>query len=72
MKKTIISKKNNINNKDKMATYNILAKFTAESDIKREDAERFMKEALKNIATGVQVSFVDITKSEEEEEIGGG
>lgn len=55
-----------------MATYNILAKFTAESDIKREDAERFMKEALKNIATGVQVSFVDITKSEEEEEIGGG
>jgi hypothetical protein len=72
MKKTIISKKNNINNKEKMATYNILAKFTAESDIKREDAERFMKEALKNIATGVQVSFVDITKSEEEEEIGGG
>ena len=56
-----------------MATYNIFAKFTAESDIKREDAERFMKEALKNIATGVQVSFVDIGKSEnEEEEIGGG
>jgi hypothetical protein len=56
-----------------MAIYNIFAKFTAESDIKREDAERFMKEALKNIATGVQVSFVDIGKSEnEEEEIGGG
>ena len=55
-----------------MATYNIHAKFTAESDIKSEDAEKFMREALKNIATGVQVSFVDITKSEEEEEIGGG
>ena len=56
-----------------MATYNIFAKFTADSDIKREDAERFMKEALKNIATGVQVSFLDIGKSEnEEEEIGGG
>ena len=56
-----------------MATYNIFAKFTAESDVKREDAERFMKEALKNIAIGVRVSFVDIGKSEnEEEEIGGG
>jgi hypothetical protein len=33
-----------------------------------------MKEALKNLETGVQVSFVDIRKSveEEEEEIGGG
>jgi hypothetical protein len=31
-----------------------------------------MKEALKNLGTGVQVSFVDIGKSvEEEEEIGG-
>ena len=55
-----------------METYNILAKFTAESEIKREDAERLMREALKNIATGVQVSFVDIRKSEDEEEIGGG
>ncbi len=54
-------------------TYNIFAKFTAESDIKREEAEKFMKEALKNIATGVQISFVDIGESvEEEEEIGGG
>jgi len=33
---------------------------------------RFVKEALKNIATGVQVSFVDIRKSEDEEEIGYG
>jgi hypothetical protein len=31
-----------------------------------------MREALKNIATGVQVSFIDITKSEDEEAIGGG
>jgi hypothetical protein len=31
-----------------------------------------MREALKNIATDVQVSFVDITKSEDEEEICGG
>jgi hypothetical protein len=31
-----------------------------------------MKDALKDIATGVQVNFVDITKSEDEEEIGGG
>ena len=55
-----------------MATSNILAKFTAESDIKSEEAEKFMREALKNIATGVQVSFIDITKSEDEEGIGGG
>lgn len=55
-----------------MATYTIFAKFTAESDIRSKDAEKFMRETLKNIATGVQVSFVDITKSEEEEEIGGG
>jgi hypothetical protein len=54
-----------------METYNILAKFTAESEIKREDAERLIREALKNIATGVQVSFVDIRKSVDEEEIGG-
>ena len=31
-----------------------------------------MRDALKDIATGVQVNFVDITKSEDEEEIGGG
>ena len=55
-----------------MATYSILAKFTAESDIKSEEAEKFMREALKNIATGVQVSLIDITKSEDEEGIGGG
>jgi hypothetical protein len=55
-----------------MITYNIIAKFTAESEIKTEDAEKFMKDALKDIATGVQVNFVDITKSEDEEEIGGG
>jgi hypothetical protein len=55
-----------------MATYNILAKFTAQSDIKIEDAEKFMRESLMKIATGVQVSFVDIRKSEDEEEIGGG
>ena len=55
-----------------MTTYTIFAKFTAESDIKSKDAEKFMREALKNIATGVQVGFVDITKSEDEEEIGGG
>ncbi len=55
-----------------MATYTVFVKFTAESDIKSEDAEKFMRDALKNIATGVQVSFVDITKSEDEEEIGGG
>jgi len=48
-----------------MATYNILAKFTTESDIKSEDAERFMRELLIKIATGVQVSFVDISKSDE-------
>ena len=55
-----------------MATYKIFAKFTAESEIKREDAERFIMDTLKNIATGVQVSSVDIEKSEnEEEEIGG-
>jgi hypothetical protein len=53
-------------------TYNIFAKFTAESVIKREEAEKFMREALKNIATGVQISFVDIGESVEEEEIGGG
>jgi hypothetical protein len=54
-----------------MATYNILAKFTAESDIKREDAERLIREALNKIAPGVQVSFVDIRESVDEEEIGG-
>jgi hypothetical protein len=54
-----------------MATYNILAKFSTESDIKSEDAERFVREALKNIAPGVQVSFVDVSESDEEE-IGGG
>ena len=55
-----------------MAIYKIFAKFTTESEIKREDAERFIMDALKNIATGVQVSSVDIEKSEnEEEEIGG-
>jgi hypothetical protein len=55
-----------------MATYRIFAKFTVESVIKREDAERFMNEALQRIGTGVQVSSVDIEKSEdEEEEIGG-
>ena len=52
-----------------MAIYRIFAKFTTESDIKREDAERFIMDTLKNIATG---SSVDIEKSEnEEEEIGG-
>jgi hypothetical protein len=55
-----------------MPTYNILAKFTTESDIKSEDAERFVREALKNVATGVQVSFVDVSESDDEEEIGGG
>lgn len=56
-----------------MTTYNIFAKFTTESDIKREEAEKFVRQALKNIATGVQISFVDIGESvEEEEEIGGG
>jgi hypothetical protein len=55
-----------------MTTYNILAKFTAESDIQKEEAERIIREALKNIATGVQVSFVDIKQSDDEEEIGGG
>jgi hypothetical protein len=55
-----------------MATYKIFAKFTAESDIKREDAERFIMDNLKNLAMDVQVSSVDIEKSEdEEEEIGG-
>ena len=55
-----------------MATYKIFAKFTTESDIKGEDAERIMKDTLKNLATGVQISSVDIEKSEnEEEEIGG-
>ena len=55
-----------------MAIYKIFAKFTAESEIKKEDAERFIMDTLKNIATGVQVSSVDIEKSEnEEEEIGG-
>jgi hypothetical protein len=55
-----------------MATYNILAKFTTDSDIKSEEAEKFLREALNNIATGVQVNFVDISKSDEEEQIGGG
>ena len=55
-----------------METYNILAKVTAESEINREEAERLIREALKNITTGVQVSFVDISQSEDEEEIGGG
>jgi hypothetical protein len=55
-----------------MATYNVLAKFTTESEIKGEDAEKVIREALKNIATGVQVNFVDISKSDEEEQIGGG
>lgn len=55
-----------------MATYKIFAKFTSKSDIKREDAERFIMDTLKSLATGVQVSSVDIEKSEnEEEEIGG-
>ena len=56
-----------------MTIYKIFAKFTTtESDIKREDAERMIKESLKNLATGVQVSSVDFEKSEdEEEEIGG-
>ncbi|MGH9976704.1 MAG: hypothetical protein ACRD8Z_12850 [Nitrososphaeraceae archaeon] len=56
-----------------MTTYKIFAKFTAESDIKKENAERFIRGALRNLATGVQVSSFDIEKSEdEEEEIGGG
>ena len=55
-----------------MAKYNILAKVTAESEINREEGERLIREALKNIATGVQVSFVDIKQSDDEEEIGGG
>lgn len=55
-----------------MATYKIFAKFTVESDIKRENAERSIKETLENLATGVKVSSVDIEKLEnEEEEIGG-
>jgi len=55
-----------------MATYKIFAKFTAESEIKGEDAERIIKDTLKNLATGVQIMSVDIEKSEnEEEEIGG-
>jgi hypothetical protein len=54
-----------------MVTYNVLAKFTTVSDIKGEDAEKVVREALKNIATGVQVKFVDISKSDEEQ-IGGG
>jgi hypothetical protein len=41
-----------------MATYNTIARFTTESDIKSEDSETFMREALKNISIGVQVSFV--------------
>lgn len=55
-----------------MAIYKIFAKFTAESEIKREDAERFIVDTLKNIATGVQISSVDIEKysENEEEEIG--
>jgi hypothetical protein len=54
-----------------MTIYKIFAKFTAESDIKREDAERFIMDTLRNIATGVQVSSVDFEKLEnEEEEIG--
>jgi len=31
-----------------MTIYKIFAKFTTESDIKREDAERMIKESLKN------------------------
>jgi hypothetical protein len=55
-----------------MATYKIFAKFTAESDIKSEDAERIIKDTLTNLASGVQVSSVNIEKSEdEEEEVGG-
>jgi hypothetical protein len=55
-----------------MAIYKIFAEFTADSDIKREHAERVIKDTLKNLATDVQVSSVDIEKSEnEEEEIGG-
>jgi|GEM_PF-4445717 len=55
-----------------MATYKIFAKFTAESDIKGDDAERIIRDTLENLATGVQISSVDIEKSEnEEEEIGG-
>jgi hypothetical protein len=55
-----------------MTTYKIFAKFTAESDIKVEDTERIIKDTLKNLATSVQISSVDIEKSEnEEEEIGG-
>ena len=55
-----------------MTIYKIFAKFTAESDIKREDAEKLLKNTLKNLATGVLVSSIDIEKSEnEEEEIGG-
>ena len=55
-----------------MVTYKIFAKFTAESDIKGEDAERIIKDTLKNLATGVQIRSVDIEKLEnEEEEIGG-
>ena len=55
-----------------MVIYKIFAKFTTESEIKREDAERFIMDTLKNMATGVHVSSVDIEKSEnKEEEIGG-
>jgi len=55
-----------------MVTYKIFAKFTAESYLKEEDAVRIIKDTLKNLATGVQISTVDIEKSEnEEEEIGG-
>lgn len=55
-----------------MTIYKIFAKFTTESDIKMEDAEKSIKDTLKNLATGVQVSSVEIEKSEnEEEEIGG-
>jgi hypothetical protein len=55
-----------------MVTYKIFARFTAESELKEEDAERIIKDTLKNLATGVQISTVDIEKSEnEEEEIGG-
>jgi hypothetical protein len=55
-----------------MAIYKIFAKFTTESDIKGEDAERIIKDTLKTLATGVQISSVDIEKSDnEEEEIGG-
>jgi hypothetical protein len=54
-----------------MTTYKVFAKFTAESDIKKEDAERVIKDTLKNLANGVQISSFDIEKSEnEEEEIG--